>query len=923
MSLAPGRRLGPYEVTSQIGVGGMGEVYRATDVNLKRAVAIKVLPESVAADAERLARFQREAEVLASLNHPHIAAIYGVERSAGTLALVMELVEGPTLADRIAQEPLPIDEALPIARQIAEALEAAHEQGIIHRDLKPANIKVRPDGAVKVLDFGLAKAMEPAGVAPTSVSLSPTVTTPAMTQAGVILGTAAYMSPEQARGKHVDKRADIWSFGCVLYEMLTGRRVFQGDEVSDILACVLTKDPDWSALPADTPGAIRRLLRRCLVKQSSARLPDIGSARMEIDEARIESVSPRSTGAIELRRTRAWRTVAWVIAAAAAQAALVIWLLMRAQTGDLSVSRVLVGVEPAERLLSGYLLDASTGDGRPSRTAMAVSPDGRSLAFSAEREGRVQLYLRRLDRLEATVLEGTEGASNPFFSPNGQSLAFHADRALKKVSVNGGPVIALCNADLIYGASWGRSEQIVFAQQGGGLWQVSATGGASTAVTNLLNESGELSHRLPQFLPDGRTVMFTVTKSAFPSWDDTLVVAQSLATGERKVLIESAADARYVSTGHLVFLRRGTLMAVPFDPERLEVTGAPVGLVAGVMQAANIQPLQIDTGAGQFAVSDSGALIYAAGGPYAQDRWSLVWVDRTGKSETLRVPPGSYHAPRLSPDGRRVAFTSTTGDWDLWTYDVARGIAVRMPMEGAQSAAIWTPDGARLTFASTMKGPRALFMIRPDGTGPLEQLSPTNLIEDVGAFPNSWTPDGRTLAVGYRRGIWALDRDERAEPRQVVTTTGAISAQADFSPDGRWLAYSTFTLGSGRGQVYVQPYPALDRREQVSTENGSGPAWRQDGRELYYLENASGDGPLRMRVMAAPITTTPNFSADTPRVLFEGPFRADGPFRGFDVTPDGARFLMVREVPRAPARISQMVLVQNWTEELKRLVPSK
>jgi len=589
---------------------------------------------------------------------------------------------------------------------------------------------------------------------------------------------------------------------------------------------------------------------------------------------------------------------------------------MRAKPIDLPVTRALIGVGPAERLLSGLGLDTSMGRGRPSRTAMTLSPDGRSLVFSAERGGRVQLYLRRLDQLEATVISGTEGASNPFFSPNGQSIGFYADGALKKVPLNGGPVVSICTADLVYGASWGRTDQIVFAHVTGGIWQVSAAGGTPTALTKPQGNLGEFSHRLPQLLPDGQTVLFTVTNSTFPSWDDTRVVAQSIATGDRKVLIEGGADARYVVTGHLVYLRRGTLMAVPFDLRRLEVTGAPVGLLSDVMQAAGIQPLQIDTGAGQFAVSESGSLVYLTGGVFPQDRWSLVWVDRTGQTEALKIAPGAYLAPRLSPDGKRVAFNSTTEDWDLWTYDIPHGIASRLPMQGEQSVPLWTQDGSRLAFSSVVKGTRSVLSINPDGTGSAEVLAKSD-----GGWPNSWTPDGR-LAFFLNGQIWLVAPDGRTAPRRLAISTANIS-QADFSVDGRSLAYDLRPNFDTKGQVYVQNYPALDRREQVSNENGAAPAWRRDGRELYYVQDASADGPLRIQMMAVPITTTPTFSAGTPRMLFEGPFRIDGPFRGYDVTPDGQRFLMVREVPQPPARVSQMVLVRNWFEDLERLVPTK
>ena len=919
MALTAGARLGPYEIISLLGAGGMGEVYRARDTKLNRDVAIKILPDIFANDPDRLARFTREAQTLAALNHPNIAHIHGLEETAEQRALVMEFVDGEDLAARLTRGPLAFDNALAVARQIADGLEAAHDQGIIHRDLKPANVKLTRDGTVKLLDFGLAKAIDPTASSAAAATVSPTISMHA-TQAGIILGTAAYMSPEQARGRMVDKRADIWAFGVVLFEMLTGRRAFESDDVSMTLAVVMTQEPDWSALPSSTPPALRRALRRCLKKDPRERARDVGDVRLDLEEAREESMRPvAATAGVETRAAGVVTAGAWAVAivATAVLAGVVVWIATRPRPVDLSVTRSFVEVTPAERLLSGFARDASLALGRPSRTAMVFSPDGRSIVFSAERDHRVQLYLRRLDQLEATAIADTDGASNPFFSPDGRWIGFHAQGALKKIPLVGGPAVTLCPSDLVFGASWGGSGQIVFAKQTGGLWQVSAAGGIPTLATKLQPETGEYSHRLPQLLPDGQTVLFTVTRSVFPSWDDTVIVAQSLATGQRKLLIDGGADARFVPSGHLVFLRKGTLMAVPFDIRRLEVTGGAVGVVGDVMQAANIQPIQIDTGAGQFAVSSTGSLVFTTGGVFPQDRWSLVWVDRTGKVEPLPTGPGSYLAPRISPDGRRIAFNSTTGDWDLWTYDVQRGIAARLPMEGEQSVPIWTPDGSALTFRSQVKGVFALFQIKPDGSSLPEPV--TQPARDAAVVPNSWTPDGRALAFENNRETWILTREGKAPPRRL--SASHLGEQVDFSPDGHWLAY---TSGRGEGgQVYVQPYPALDHREQVSTVSGFAPAWRRDGREMYFIESASADGPLKARVMAVPISTSPAFSAGTPRALFEGAFRIDGPFRGYDVTPDGQRFVMVQEVPQPTARVSQMVYVQNWVEELQSRVPTK
>ncbi len=771
-----------------------------------------------------------------------------------------------------------------------------------------------------MLDFGLAKALEPTTSGNLAHTTTPTITTPArITGAGMILGTAAYMSPEQAKGRPADKRSDVWAFGCVLYEMLTGKRAFDGESVSHALARVIEREPDWTALPVDTPPSIHRLLRRCLRKDTTERLQAMGDARLEILDVNADSLQPANRIAGRGPSLSVKGIVATVVAAVTL-AVLATWIVLRVAVpaSSASIARVLVAVSPAERLLSGIGRDASLNLGRPSRTSVVFSKDGRSLGFSAERSGRVQLYLRRLDQADARPIDGTDGAINPFLSADGQSVGFYANGALKRTPLDGGPVVDICKANLIFGATWTASDEIVFGVQSGGLWRVSAGGGRPTPVTTVDAAAGEESHRLPQILPDGTTVLFTVTKSRTPSWDDTMIAALSLATGQRKMLVEGGADARYVGTGHLVFLHRGTLMAVPFDAKRLEVTGTPVGLIADVMQSANVLPLQLDSGAGQFAISDSGSLAYATGGVFPQDRWTLAWVDRTGKSERLPLPPGAYAAPRISPDGRWIAYHTTDGDWDVWTYDVSRGIATRIAMPGAQSVPIWTPDGARLTVASTPPEARRLLLINPDGTGSPELLMTPDA--GAGATANAWTPDGKTLVAHNGDDLWVVTRDKIAKPHVAVPS----AAQADFSPDGHWLAYaSSADSVQGQGQVYVQPYPALDHRERISTRTGLAPLWSHDGRELLYLENESSEGPLKVRVMAVSITTSPRFSAGVPRQLFEGRYRINGGFRDWDITSDDRRFLMATEDSQPASHVSELTLVLNWSEELKRLAPAK
>jgi serine/threonine-protein kinase len=859
---------------------------------------VKILPESFAIDPERLARFQREAEVLASLNHPNIAAIHGFEEGDGIRALVLEFIDGPTLADRIAQGPIPLDETLPIARQVADALEAAHERGIIHRDLKPANIKLRPDGAVKVLDFGLAKAfVDPAaGLDGPAylLSQSPTMTSPAMTRLGVILGTAAYMSPEQARGRTVDKRSDIWAFGCVLYEMLTGIQTFRGDDTTEVLASVVRSEPDWSSLPADTPPNIRALLLRCLQKDVRKRIRDAGDIVLDLDEpspAAAPASAVAGTSASILSRRSLLVGLAGLMLGGVITG-LGVRLLEPPRTTP--VTRFMMRLPPGQRLAG---LDL---------TAMAFSPDGRRLAYVASAGGSQQLYLREMDSLEGMPIAGTEGAASPFFSPDGQWVGFFTLNGLKKVPLSGGaPVVLDRLVDFGRGGSWGVDGNIVFSPGFvSGLSLVPATGGTpSRTLTMLDRQKAEGSHRFPPHLPDGRGVLFTVGTGG--SWDNARIEVLRLDTGERKVVIEGGSDGRYLPSGHLVYLRAGVLMAVAFDLDRLAVIGPPVGVVEGVLPSTD------NTGAAQAAFAEDGSLFYVPGTGRASER-RLVWVDRTGTEQALQLPPRPYRHPRLSPDGQRLALDIDEGNGsDVWLYDLFRGTLTRLTFDGGMSPA-WTPDGTKVTFESesATAGAANLFWKSADGSGADERLT----TGDTDQFLSSWSTDEKTLAfvqaapaTGW--DIWTLSLENGRKPQAFLQTPFNESDPA-FSPDGRWVAYESDE--SGRVEVYVQPFPGPGSKELVSTDGGTDPAWSRDGRELFYR---SGD-----RMMAVATAIRPTFRASKPEVLFERPYWAAFLLRNYDVSPDGRRFLMIKESEQAAAAV-HINVVQHWLEELKRLVP--
>jgi eukaryotic-like serine/threonine-protein kinase len=935
VALPLGTRFGPYEIQSAIGAGGMGEVYRATDTNLKRAVAIKVLPDALASDAERLMRFRREAEVLASLNHPNIAALYGLENADGVMALVMELVEGADLAERIARGAMPIDEALPIAAQIADALAAAHEQGIIHRDLKPANIKLRSDGTVKVLDFGLAKALEPANAISQSVTQSPTMMSPAgMTRMGMLLGTAAYMSPEQAKGRPADRRSDVWAFGCVLFEMLTGRRAFDGEEVTDTLAEVLKGTPDWTALPATTPQSIRRLLRRCLEKDRKERLADLGTARLDIKDA----LSVPADEPLREPPPSWWHRLLPVGPAVLVTALLAgygAWSVARSAPRPAGpVTKSLLAVRPFGQPTPGAAQDARANI-RPNRSAIALSPDGRILVLQATGEKGVQLYQRRLEDLHATAIPGTQGADSPFFSPDGAWIGFQAAGELRRVPISGGPPSRICTlprdgAAGVVGASWGDGDVIVFATAG--LWRVSAHGGQPEAVTT--PAADEYGHRLPHVLPGGELVLYTVARQVM-RWDNAQIAIKSITNGEQKVLLEDAADGRYVP-GYLVFVRSGALMAAPFDVGTRQV-GGPVTLVEDVMQAARMPRPADDSGAGQFAVA-GGALVYASGGVNPQQQSELVWVDRmaarrapadlSANVEPLGFPARDYQFPRLSPDGTRLTFfNSYTGaNRRIWLYDFSRRtppMPLTPPEEGG-AWAIWMDD-ERIVFSSSIGGAGLnLSTRRVTDSGRSEPLTTGRR----SLRPASWSAAHKTILATQDSGaISALDMTgpERRE-RVVVQDPGAPVGDPAFSPDGRWVAYTS--TDSGRQEVVVQPYPGSGERVPVSPGGGRAPVWRRDGAELFYTTPDGYTTPDRpgntMTMMAVSVSVMADrLLIGPPRSLFSDRFLPAGFLPNYDLTADGQRFLMVRNVDPAPEPQTELVLVQNWFEELKARVPTK
>ncbi len=909
MTLTAGSKLGPYEILSRVGAGGMGEVYRARDTRLDRTVAVKVLPSHLSSDPARRQRFEREAKTISSLNHPHICTLHDVGQQDGTDYLVMEYLEGETLAQRLQKGPLPLEQVLLYATEIADALDKAHRKGVTHRDLKPGNIMLTKRGT-KLLDFGLAKLKQEAGP-PAPLSEQPTGKDTLSAQ-GTILGTLQYMAPEQLEGKEVDARTDIFAFGAVVYEMVTGKRAFEGKSQASVIAAILERDPPaMSTLQPMTPPALDRVVKKCLAKEPEKRWQAASDLCDELKWIAEADVAPRFIGADAGLKPGAIaplhrRALAWALAGlilGAIIAGIAVWSLK--PTPPRPVTRTVITLPSGERLAG---LD---------QPAVALSPDGNHLVYVASRGGIQQLYLRAMDSLEAKPIPGTEGATNPFFSPDGQWLGFFASGKLKKVSVSGGAALSLGDATIPGGASWSSQGMIALApSRVSVLRQVSDAGGAPQPLTRL--EKGEVGHRWPEFLPGGKAVLFAAAKGA-TNWTNAKVAVQSVGTGERRDLVQGGTQPRYAPSGptsrigrdfgrqagHLVYAQAGNLMAVPFDHQRLEVTGTALPVVEGVLQSTS-------TGAAQYSVSATGSLVYVSGGVQAAQR-RLVWVNRKGAEQPLPAPVHAYRQPRLSPDSQRVAVTIEEPDTQVWLYDLSRETLTRWTFEGNVNLnPVWTPDGKRIAFQSNREGPQNLFWQLADGSGGLERLTTS----EYNHAPNSWSPDGGLLAfieINPTTGwdIWVLRlSDRKAQP---FLRTSFNESAPWFSPDGRWMAYVSDE--SGRFEVYVQPYPGPGGKWLISTEGGVEPVWNPNGRELFYR---NGD-----KMMAVEITTQPAFSAAKPKVLFEGKYLPTPvTFPNYDVSPDGQRFLMLKPSEQEAAAPTQINVVLNWFEELKRRVPS-
>ncbi len=856
MAILLGRRLGPYEILSAIGAGGMGEVYKSRDTRLDRIVAIKVLPAHLADRAELRERFEREARTIASLNHPHICTLFDTGHQDDIDFLVMEYLEGETLAQRMLKGPLPLEQVLQYAIEISDALDKAHRKGITHRDLKPGNVMLTKSGT-KLLDFGLAKLKQEATPVIPDSQL-PTMKN-AITGEGTILGTLQYMAPEQVEAKEVDARTDIFAFGAVVYEMATGKKAFEGKTSASVMAKILEAEPpSMASLQPMTPPALDRVVRKCLAKESDKRWQ----------------------GASDLCDELRW------IAEGGSQTT-------SAPSPPRPVCRLSVTLPPGQQLAGLF-----------NGPAVALSPDGTLLAYVAREGGIQQIYLRAMDNLEARPFPGTEGAVNPFFSPDGQWLGFFAGNKLKKVYVGGGAALSLGESTVPRGASWGSQGTIAYAPNAaGGLQQVADAGGTPQPLSRFAK--GESSHCWPEFLPGGNAVLFAAATS-IANWTNAQIAAQLLGTGERRNLFQGATQPRYAASGHAIYAQGANLMAVPFDPQRLEVSGTAVPVVERVLQSTF-------SGATQYCISSSGSLAYVSGGLQSATQSRLTWISRTGVEQPLVAPVRAYLGPRLSPDGLRIAVGILEQDSQIWLYDLSRETLTRFTFGGsANFNPVWSPDGTRIAFQSNREGPMNLYLQLADGSGGLQRLSTSKYLH----APHSWSSEGQLLAFievnpTTAIDIWVLRLGDRKPVPFLRTRFNEASPR--FSPDGNWLVYTSDE--SGRYEIYVQPYPGPGGKWQISTDGGTEPVWNPTGRELFYRD---GD-----KMMAVDISTQPGFAAGTPRMLFEGRYESPAvPIANYDVSPDGERFLMLKSAEQAETAPTQINVVLNWFEELKQKAPT-
>jgi serine/threonine-protein kinase len=880
-----GQKVGAFEIVEMIGKGGMGVVYLARDTKLDRSVAIKSLPAELQVNSTARTRFAREAKLLASLSHPNIGVIHDiVEPTEGNAYLVLEYIPGETLAERMAREPLELNESLVIALQIAEAVRAAHEAGVMHRDLKPSNIKITPDGRVKVLDFGLAKTTISKSAAPD----------PTVTQAGGVMGTPAYMSPEQARGKPTDRRTDIWSFGCLLYEMLTGHLPFEGETTTDVLARIIERDPDWNRLPPRVPANIRVLLWRCLAKDLRRRLQHLGDAVLELDETL--NVPPDKPGVAEPTVKVDWRR-RWWSAIAFSLAGIIVGLIgariflddsgrQSLDTATDVTTRRTVITLPEDQVL-GFYQATTFGLRRP---AFALSPDGSRLVYVAPTGETTQLFERLINRYEVRPIPGTDGASLPSFSPDGQSVGFFVKEQLKTVSLLGGDPVTLCEVDLFSGAGWSDDGMIYFTKQGG-LSRVAEDGGEIEFLDT------QFDHPLggfPQVLPGGKAVLISSLQGE--------AVHVSLETMEKTLLVKDILYARYVPTGHLVYVRAGALWAVPLSLATLKITGPSVPVIEKILSDSLY-------GSAQFAFSNDGTLVYVPGGDTGVS--TPTWIDRQRKAppQELKMPAQVYGTPKLSPDGQRLAIRVNELRSSVYVYDIATGMPSRFTLEGDEVGYVWTPDGSKVVFSCVKEEENEwnLLCAQADGSGKSELLYSAQ----SRLSPASWYPDGnRLMLYSNGRSLTVLSVDEPRVLEPVCTTDFAIYQEV-LSPDGKHIAYAARTEGDFN--VYVSTYPEFDRTIRISPEFGEEPLWSNEGNELFYRN--------RDKWMVVPISIEPEFIAGTPEVIFEGPY-INVPGFSYDVAPDGQQFLVLKP-EYDDSQVRQLNVVSNWFDELKQRVPAE